>query len=209
MCFIFQPKRKVEQSAWLKLEKFNGEKFPECVKNLLVKCAYDTLSSLRHINPDILLKIESFLSAKKDFSADLNCCHHDHYKSLDAFEFLPGHKDLILGIPLQIEQMDDSKKKARGKKSLSDDELRDNLVMHLMNYVARINLEVDEGVISEVNIHDFRRGSDDDDFLCKCRFICPFCTKSFTLTFKNYWGTSNLTQHFKQHTAETEECEMI
>lgn len=164
-----------------------------------MKSAYNTFSSLRQINPEKLLRIESFLNTKKEYIADLQCCYHDHYKSLDEFEFLPGHKDLILGIPSQIEQLYESKQVRGRKATISDDELKNNLTNNLLNYTEKIGLLVGDNAISHVNVHNFRRGTDSDSFLCKCLFICPICAKSFTVTHKKYWATSNVTAHFKEH----------
>lgn len=110
---VFQSTKK---DVWAKLEKLNGEKFPKCVKFLLVKSAYNSFSTLRQLDSDKLIKIESFLNTKKEYIADLDCCYHEHYKGLDSFEFLPGHKDLILSIPSQIEQLNGGKH-VRGKKN--------------------------------------------------------------------------------------------
>lgn len=187
------------------MEKLNGEKLPECVKFLLTKSAYNTIATLREINEDKLLNIETFLDGRKDYIAALNCCYHDHYQSLEVFEFLPGHKDLILNMPSQIQQLNGSKKACCKTKDVPDDELQIGLSTNILNYAEKIGLDVGEDVISTINIHNFRRGSDKDNFLCKCKFICPFCAKSFTVTYKKYWGTSNITKHLKEQHLQAEQ----
>lgn len=193
---IFKSSKK---DVWAKLEKLNGEKFPECVKFLLVKSAYNTFATLRQIDSDKLVKIETFLNTKKEYIADLDCCYHGHYKSLDVFEFLPGHKDLILSISSQIKQLDGSRQVRVRTTTISDDELQENLATNLIKYSEKIGLIMGNNMISKVNIYNFRRGSDKDNFLCRCGFICPLCAKKFTVTHNKYWATSNVTKHFKDH----------
>lgn len=167
-----------------------------------MKSAYNSFSTLRQLDSDKLIKIESFLNTKKEYIADLDCCYHEHYKGLDSFEFLPGHKDLILSIPSQIEQLNGGKH-VRGKKTtICDDELQESLVTNLLNYTEKIGLIMGNDALTRVNIYDFRRGADKDNFTCKCRFICPLCAKTFTVTYKKYWATSNVTKHFKEHYTE-------
>lgn len=36
---------------------------------------------------------------------ELTCCHSDHYKAQDQFQFLPGHRAVILKIPDLIKQL--------------------------------------------------------------------------------------------------------
>lgn len=198
----------METSAWSKLEKINRGKFPNCVKKLLTECAYNELYSLRRIDAEKLRNIESFLNGKKEIISQLDCCYKDHYKNLDVFEFLPGHKDLILSIPSLIEEMGHGGKSRisaiRNNMTFSDDQLKSKLIANLLSYTENIGLDVPDNAISEINIHDFRRGSDQDGFVCKCRLICPFCLKKFQLTYKTFWATSNLTKHFKDHITEIE-----
>lgn len=180
------------------MEKVNGGTFPKCVKSLLIESAYNELANLRRIDPEKLRNIESFLDKKKELISNLNCCYADHYKTLDVFEFLPGHKDLILAIPSLIQGMNTDSNR-RSKKTLSDDELKKKLIENLLNYAENISLSIPIGILSDVNIVEFRRDINEDDFVCNCRFICPLCSKVFKLQYKTYWRSSNVTTHFKDH----------
>lgn len=193
----------MKSAAWTKLEKFNREKFPKCVKELLINCAYDTLSSLSQITPDKLQKIESFLNNNKRFIILLKCCYEDHYKSLDVFEFLPGHKEIILAIPNQIQQMKIKPKMQRQMKSaLSDDELKTKLVTKLILHAEKIGIELPDGSITDLNVIEFERGSDADKWLCKCRFVCPVCAAVMAVKYETHWKSGNLTSHFNAHINE-------
>lgn len=164
--------------------------------------AYNELANLRRIDADKLRNIESFLDKRKELISNLDCCYADHYKSLDVFQFLPGHKDLILAIPSLIQEMNSDNSRyspLRSKKTLSDDELKKKLIENLINYAENIRLSTPNGILSDVNIVDFRRVTNEDDFVCVCRFICPFCSKVFKLQFKKYWRSSNVTTHLKDH----------
>lgn len=190
------------------MEKFNGEKIPLCVKELLMKCAYDTLSSLLQINPNTLRNIESFLNNHKMFITQLKCCYHEHYKSLDIFEFLPGHKEIILAIPSQIQQMKQMKSKrnvqSKYKSTPSDSDLKSSLVTKLTKYAQNIGLELPDESITEMNLTEYVRGSEGDPFICQCRFICPICAKNMLVSYVSYWKSSNITTHIKDHLIEEE-----
>lgn len=95
-------------SVWTKLENFNGEKFPECVKSILLDAGYNTFNGLRQINEQEIRIIEAFI--QKEHVEKLNCCYHEFYKNLDVFIFLPGHKSIIMAIPSQIDKLFDAKK---------------------------------------------------------------------------------------------------
>lgn len=184
------------------MEKNNCGRFPECVKTLLISAAYNDCATLSRIDAEKLCSIESFLNKNKGYISQLDCCYAAHYKRLEVFEFLPGHKDLILAIPSLLPQMKGSISPyslKRNKKTLSDDELKNKLISNLLHYAENIGLEIEDGKITHVNIHNFQRSANENDFLCKCGFICPFCAKVFKLTYKTYWGSSNVTTHFKEH----------
>lgn len=79
-----------------------------------------------------------------------------------------------------------------------------------MKYSEKAGQQFPDGVISENNIHDFERGMDEDNYLCKCRFSCPFCERTIPIVHKTFWMSSNVTQHLKMHiTQGSEEIEII
>lgn len=87
------------------LEKFVGEKFPECLKILLKQAGYDRLNSLSQIDAPRISEIEIHLCKNREWINELRCCNSEYYKKLPQFHFLPGHKTTIFGIPQQIQQM--------------------------------------------------------------------------------------------------------
>lgn len=191
------------------MENFNGEKFPECVKILLEYAAYDKLNSLNRIDAAKITEIEEHLTNHRSWMNNVECCNSEFYKNLTEFHFLPGHKAAILGIPQQIKDMGQNigvfepnpvnAQITAQQKERSDDELINILISNLKNYMKKNHVPVPDDVISSMHIHDFERGSEVDQFICKCRFSCPFCEKIFPLSFKKFWMSSNITKHFKNH----------
>lgn len=201
--------------AWKRLEQFNGEKYPKCVKSLLISAGYDTFTSLSELNVAKIRIIENFQNESKEYVAHLDCCFHAHYKQLDKFEFLPGHQSIILGIPEQIIKMksvhvEKPKKKSNElsaaslilKKSQSDKQLKSSLIDNLMKYSGKVGYKFPDGLLSEDNLKKFERGSVEDNFVCKCHFSCPFCSRILPAIYKHFWMSSNITQHLKIHITE-------
>lgn len=202
---IHQAKIKTE-NCWSKIEKFVGEKFPDCVKILLKKAGYDRLNSLSKINTARISEIEAHLDKNREWVNELNCCNSEYYKQILVFQFLPGHKATILDIPEQIQQMCDN---AGSVKSVavvnvltdqrSDDDIIRGLVSNMLKYCEKIDFPLTDEIISANNVNDFERGNGLDDFAYKCRFSCPFCDRVFPLKYKTFWMSSNLTAHLKEH----------
>lgn len=195
--------------AWKKLEQFNTEKYPKCIKALLVSAGYDTLSSLSGLDDVKIRKIENFHNENKEYVAQLDCCFHEHYTQVEKFVFLPGHQSIILGIPEQIINLKSVNKSQTvrcapltRKKSHSDEQLVKNLIDNLMKYTGKAGYQFPDGLLSKDNIQEFKRGSAEDNFVCKCKFSCPFCSRIISTVHKTFWMSSNITQHFKTHINE-------
>lgn len=139
--------------AWCDLEKFAKEKFPPCIKLILISSGYDKLNSLRQIDAGKVGEIETFVNENKDLIKNLECCFKDQYQKLAVFKFLPGHKALVLGIPKQIEQMKSMVRKKSTKKlsskSLSDADLKQKLISNLLKYTGKLNYQFPNEAISE------------------------------------------------------------
>lgn len=185
------------------------------MKILMNAAGYDTLQALSEINEEKIKEIEFFLTSNIQLVKKLTCCRSDYYTQLQTFQFLPGHRAMIMALPDQIKQMKNEKTKkkhenelenrpTRGPKNTnheSDDDLKMHLINNLVEYLRKIGLQFPEGVIDETNIDEFQRqrGADDDDIICECRFSCPFCSKFYNVKHKKYWLSSNITTHLKKH----------
>lgn len=147
----------------------------------------------------------------------ISCCFAKEYKEMPAFEFLPGHKNILLHIPEQITAMKTATEKtpllklkpsACSKKSdkvCSDQEVKSGLTKQLSNFTVKIGFNLPEDSISESNILYFVRGSEQDAYLYKCKFSCPFCDKVIPLQYKTFWTSSNVTTHLKSHMIAAED----
>lgn len=83
--------------VWLKIEQIVGENIPMCVKKILLCCGYDTMLSLQNITMETVNHIEKHVN--KHFSnivQEFDCCHGTFYKNQTVFEFLPGHRDMLI-----------------------------------------------------------------------------------------------------------------
>lgn len=78
---------------------------PKCLKILLSAAGYDTSLSLSQIDEEKIVDIENFLNTNKRYVGKLKCCYSKHYKDLEIFKFLPGHKAILKTIPSQIEEL--------------------------------------------------------------------------------------------------------
>lgn len=100
------------ESEWTILEKCIGDKVPMCLKVLLWKTGYDSLYSVKYISNDNIEKIEKFIQRKRKLimpQLDELCDENDtalaEYKKQRIFEFLPGHRSILLDLPRSIENM--------------------------------------------------------------------------------------------------------
>lgn len=198
--------------CWNKIERVAAEKYPACLKILLKRAGYDRLNSLCKIDASRIAEIEAHLSKHREWVNELKCCNSEYYKNLSTFQFLPGHKTSLLDLPEKIQRMDGVKRADMvqevqasrygtgfSKKLRSDNEVIELLVNNMLNYTKKVNFPLSSEIISSNNVQDFQKGKDTDNFEYKCRFACPFCTRVFPITFKNFWMTSNLTKHLKEH----------
>lgn len=83
------------------------------MKILINAAGYDTLYALSEINEEKIKEIEFFLTSNIHLVKKLTCCRSDHYKQLETFEFLPGHRAIIMALPDQIKKMKNEKTKKK------------------------------------------------------------------------------------------------
>ncbi|XP_055307971.1 nucleolar protein dao-5-like, partial [Sitodiplosis mosellana] len=81
----------------------------------------------------------------------------DYYKQLEVFEFLPGHKEIILDISKQMEELQKSK---QTKVAASGEQLKKELITKMTNYLRKNSPnenDYPDDTISESNIQDFHQ----------------------------------------------------
>lgn len=68
----------------------------ECLKLILINSGYDNLASLNCINCDSLTKLEDDIEKNRQIVENLTCDHKNIYLERDTFQFLPGHRALLI-----------------------------------------------------------------------------------------------------------------
>lgn len=177
------------------------ETFPKCLKSILNDAAYDSFSSLAGLDANKMKELEEFVTANKELVNKLKCCNSTYYKGLNDFKFLPGHKTVILSLPGDIKELEAKKSNSKKtkKKFSSDEDAKMMLIKNLRAVSAKSGITLPQNVLTEVNLIDFERGSEESNFIYKCRFSCPFCNKTFGVIYKKFWMSSNATKHLKTH----------
>lgn len=186
------------------IEKINGEKYPSCLKKILIASGFNTIASLRCLNEQTINNIEEFMKDNRNLIDQLNCCNNEQYKMQHEFRLLPGHRAIIMNMPEQLkgftEKNNDTvkpkrKRTVQEKGLITDDDMKKNLVDKLINYFRKQQIPTD--ILSDVNIMNFHRVENANE--AKCEFSCSFCEKLIPVRYRQFWMSSNLTNHFKAH----------
>lgn len=174
------------------------------MKESLLKCGYDSIESMGMISVESLTDMEEYLKIK----------------------FLPAHKDLILHIVDQIEDMEQRKRPQQSKKqkktesdkpsrnqrkkaeevkvkcnksdSKSTQSLKSKLVEKIKNYVRNNNLGYEN--MTKDNVIGFKRCRADGKFLYECYFKCPYCEKTHSAkcNLTKNWNAGNIYKHLNE-----------
>lgn len=96
----------------------NKSKICNCVKELLIQCGFENRASLENINDTNLQMMEEYIKNNRNCLENLPECHRNKYQSQAEFNFLPGHRVLLLNLP-QICKLERAE-------SRSDDRIADN-----------------------------------------------------------------------------------
>lgn len=197
-----------EEEIFDALEKFNGAKFPICIKGILRYAAYDSISSCVLLNEQRISDVEQFITENgRSFIESLVCCNSTTYQSQQTFRFLPGHKTSILAIPNQIHDMQATKKKklkplTEFKKLMTSAELKELLLKKLSHGVEKLGFETDS-VMNE-HLSEVQTLIVNNEMTAKCTIKCFQCDVALNLIYKGSWRLSNLLRHFKSHVAGIE-----
>lgn len=160
----------------------------------MIKSGYNHEFALETFKDDDIKKVEKFINQNKHF------LKKTVYENIPEFEFLPGHRAVLLDIPNKIKQYNKSKEeKAEEKKKQAEEEiavktaeLKKSLVKKVKNYTDKIEFETK---VDETNIIE----STQVGTLLQCRLKCSDCEKTFLCSFRKYWCISNFEKHLKEH----------
>lgn len=100
---------------WFKLENFVGHKLPIFLGLLLSRSGYDCILSVKQLTNEKIDELEKYIEKNKNkmlckIITDLeesNYCDDSlsAYKEQELFEFLPGHRTILLSLRDNIERM--------------------------------------------------------------------------------------------------------
>lgn len=95
-------------------EKFIGEKCPPCVVSILNENGYSCSATVGMIDAAALGEIESDTNNNlRELIENFSCCNAETYKRQQVFKFLPGHRNFILKLPIEIQKMKQKTSKNR------------------------------------------------------------------------------------------------
>lgn len=203
-CFLIQAKRKATKEFWEEFEAGCANtglrsKIPDCMITILNACGYNNIWAFKSVEEENIVDLETFVEKRHRTIID----SMDEYRDVKPFEFLPGHRSLIMGIKSQILLMEDVKRKKtmpkRKAKDVNEMELKMSLTAHVSNFCQNISLQVDWSNA----IDDFKITSHGDDTsaqcLAQCSLNCPICGVRRTVRFENSWRISNMCKHLRSH----------
>lgn len=102
-------------NEWSDIETFVGYKVPMFLKLILWESGYDCMISIKEITNDKIIKLEDFIQKKRNkilykILSDLEKLNKSDdslnaYKEQQLFQFLPGHRNILLSLRGNIERM--------------------------------------------------------------------------------------------------------
>lgn len=191
---------------WKHFEQSLGFKFPQEIKLILNICGFDSELSLKEINEKTIESIEQTVTE------NLNSNNLELVSGLKGsvyegkplpFNFLLGHRVLILSIPEKVQLLQKSKSNKRFpignasetenvEKNRSVDAYKKALLLKLKNYAKKFSLNFE---VKENHIKNFSQVNN----VIRCNVKCCFCDTRIPCTFITYWNIGNLTKHIRNH----------
>lgn len=169
------------------------------MKLILTACGYNNGWAFKEADEGKISALEAFLELKHRKLVD----SIDEYKDIKPFEFLPGHRSLILGMKGQILAMEDKKKpkmkpkqKNASNERASENELKLQLIDHLSNYSIQKSLNIDwSNAITQFVV---KEGEKADESFVHCSLQCPVCDTVRIVRYDKTWKISNMCKHIRE-----------
>lgn len=173
------------------------------MKKLLDICGYNSALSFKSIEESSLTHLETYIEGNHRKVVD----EFAEYHHIKPFQFLPGHRSLILGIKDEISNIQSGKKKKVSKPSSKklprdNDELTlaQGLANQLSTYANGIGLKLDwASSIKKIELTETENAT-----LAKCVISCPRCNNIRYDTIEiGKWPmfmASSLTHHHRKTT---------
>lgn len=168
------------------------------MKRILNVCGYNSALSFKLVEEDKLSNLENYIETHHRKVVD----EFQEYEDIKPFQFLPGHRSLILGIKAEISDIQ-SKKKQKVPKSnkmpRDEDEktLQISLINQLSAYANGISLKLDwSHSIQETEFTQVENST-----LVRCKISCPQCGMTSTMRYERSWKVANMYRHLRTHSS--------
>lgn len=184
-------------SIFRKLETFVGFKYPSFIKDILLNTGYDCEHAIQTIDEKSISTIEKKIESDHPHLLKGTIYERKPENNL-PFEFLLGHRALILEIPSTLAKYlkrKSDKKTEKKTKKFQEIEL-ENLKVILINKIKnnlkykKINCEFDIENIGDLS----QRGN-----RVSCLVKCVFCETNTPCSFDEYWRITNYSNHVCGH----------
>lgn len=193
--------------------------------NILTSAGYDSALSIADLNESDIIVIQDHVSNKARHLVK----EHKSYANNEKFEFLPGHRKLVLGLRKRVNDFNTNNKGKKAKEQtpisiqgetevvqtteeielLTTEEivnLKKDLIVKLNKVAQSIGSPefTEEHSIGTLDgyISKNSRAIASKTLSYKCSVKCAVCNKSVPCTFNKRWETSNILQHLKSHKSE-------
>lgn len=99
--------REKVKCEWAKLEQYIGFEVPICLKILLWKSGFDSMFSVNQLCENNIKEMENFIQTNRTQILTLLNEANDmrEYENQKKFQFLPGHRNILLDLPECIKHM--------------------------------------------------------------------------------------------------------
>lgn len=216
MCCFTQRYRNVSFTMslfWREFEEFNNSKFPKVIKDILKLCAIDRATFV-DITEDTIVQIENIVNKNK--SVLKKSCYASCYEKNEKFEFLFGHRLLILSLPKKYTLFCNDKKEKKQLRKERLVKLKENSNADDSETTSSTTLkttgpqEVKNLLLERLNNYknNKKNYTINADAVTKFRIIgneaycvvqCPFCEKKISCTYVCRWVTNNFEKHILFH----------
>lgn len=219
----FQAKKITTNKFWKAFQNFLGNKIPDFIVNILTSAGYDSAISIADLNESDILIIQDYVTNKAQHLVK----EHVSYKQNDRFEFLPGHKKLVLGLRNRVKDFSKQNISINNRKTsnigesetpiqgtevielFSEQEvnnLKKCLISKLSNITKSTKLPAftENHLVGSIDAYISKnlRTISSKTPSYKCFVKCVICDKKVPCTFNKRWETSNISTHLKSHKSE-------
>lgn len=191
-----------------------GNAIPELLVKILVTAGYDNAISISEFNENDLEIVQNYTCGNlKELVKQ-----YEVYNSEGQFEFLPGHRKLLLALPNKVQSYLKEKLKSKNENEneehllSAEEQLKDDdkivskrkLIIKLNHFLQKIEHQVEntENLIGEIETYNGQSRTSNKKPPLKCLVNCMFCEKPVSCTQNGHWQIGNLEKHIQIHIEE-------